>query len=551
MIGDPSLSPILSPKARGLSTGSFENIAVRLIDPQPCRTGRSIEVCSREVHFTAVAKPQDAKKNRMLNRSPQENLCLVALSQLTSKKGSFTDFNATIDKLKKGSDWQKALKELVKQEDESVHKQLASLGAYDIRGYDREALLVILTAVHETLHEPALEAVLDHLRATEMVKVGEGKMKQLNSGAVNVVYKVEYEACDERGVLQKKVAVFKPDPAELDAFTLIKEQHFGTATASGIPPGLDAHLPSRAVASSVVDGLLYPQDSISVKTRFALVQGPKGAQRGILMDMAPGKSPEVGKMETKEINLNDHPKVRRYLVNIALKKDTLGPDERNFLATMLKVRKVEIQGSLRSGTFIVLATTPRIEQLDPKNARTAEGLLRLQVKDYITGECDRHPKNYFIQDDGSVRGIDEDCCFGVNAVPKHGDIRDQPSLKGIIPNNASLMLRLPPVVTKDVQEQITALFVQIDKLKEALKPYISEKEIRETVSRLEDLYLHVHSIDKCLVVDGSADLLSDEAQARLNTNNSYWARELLVYSKDEKGWNYLRKSRPDRYEMNS
>lgn len=550
MIGDPSLSPILSPKAHGRCAGSLAGIPIQLIDPQPSRTGRSIEVTTHQVRFNSIERTQDAKKNRLLNRSPLENVCLVALSQLTTKKSSFTAFNATIDKLKKNADWKKTLAELVRQADESVLCELASLSGYDIRGYDREALLVILTAVNERLHEPSLQNVLDHLRTTEMVKVQEGKMKQLNSGAVNVVYKVEYEAHDEMGVLQKKVAVFKPDPAELDAITLIKEQHFGTATASGIPPGLDAHLPSRAVASSVVDGLLYPQDPISVKTRFAIVEGPKGTQRGILMDMAPGKSPEVGKMETKEIDLNHHPKVRRYLLNIAMIKEKLGPDELNFLATMLKVRKVEIQGSLTSGTFTILATTPKIEQLDPKNPRTAEGLLRLQVKDYITGECDRHPKNYFIQDDGSVRGIDEDCCFGVNAVPKHGDIRNQPSLKGIIPNNASLMLRLPPVVTKEVQEQITALFTKIDELKEALRPFISEQEIQETVSRLTDLYLHVHSGHNCLVVNESADLLSDEAQARLNTNNSYWARELLVYSKDEKGWNYLRKSRPDSYQMN-
>lgn len=74
-------------------------------------------------------------------------------------------------------------------------------------------------------------------------------------------------------------------------------------------------------------------------------------------------------------------------------------------------------------SFTLTGTTLNLKELTPRNPTTAEGLLKLQIKDFITGECDRHPENYFIDDLGKVKGIDEDCCFGVNAAPEGVDVR--------------------------------------------------------------------------------------------------------------------------------
>ncbi|MCC5832356.1 MAG: hypothetical protein JJU12_04860 [Chlamydiales bacterium] len=462
-------------------------------------------------------------------------------SELFSERPSFVNFNRKADDLKNDVDWHFQLAEQVKTLTDREIVKLASMDERDLRGYDREVMQQVMIFVKqkiERLQLPELKGLserLDRIILNLQTYIIKGELKQLGSGAVNKVYKVAYF---EEG--KRVEGVFKPDPTELDAGVRFKEQLFGTAAASGIPPGIDAHLPSRAVASSVVDRLLYKDETISVRTRFAIVNG----QRGILMDKAAGKSPLAKKMNTRErINLNDLPQVRQFMIKILKEKEgKIGLQDLKLIAAMTHYREVKIEGDLLSGKWILTGIPVAFERFSPNNSTTAEGLLKLQVKDFITGECDRHPQNYFIDDEGKVRGIDEDCCFGVNAVPKDRDVRLQRSLKGFIPNNASLMLRMPPVVTKKIQNEINDLRNSAERLIESLHPFISEDEIGATLRRLEMLDDHINS-SSCLVVEDSDGLLSPKAKEKIDSNNSYWARELFVFSSDEKGWNYLRAHR--------
>jgi hypothetical protein len=468
------------------------------------------------------------------SQTPLQNKSLSAISAIVFRKGPFTDFNAIADELKSQKGWQEAINSQVLRLNPQSIAKLISIPLVDLRGYDRELLLAIFQAVKDRKGCPAVDERIGHLE-TKVITVDKQDMKVLGGGAVNTVYSVKYV---EPTTKEKVEAVFKPEPSELDSTTVIKEQLFGTATASGIPPGIESHLPSRAVASSFVDRLLYANDTISVKTEFAIVNG----KRGILMQKASGKSPKVIGEKKEAVDLNAHPKVKMFLLRRLHEEGSLTTQDAKFFAAVLKLRSVEIAGDIR-GKWVLTGTSATVENFDPNNPTTAEGLLKLQVKDIITGECDRHPQNYFIAQDGKVTGIDEDCCFGVHAIPEKGDVRKQDSLKFLIPNNASLMLRMPPVVTKEIKEQIDRLHANPDQLRKGLEPFISKAEIDATETRLQKLHDHVNSEAYCLVVDTKEELVSTEARKRMDTNNSYAMREALVYAKDQKGWNYLRAHR--------
>lgn len=482
--------------------------------------------------FVEIVLPKEAPlRDRGLDKGS-------VLFELFSRSPSFVKFNQNADRLKKDPGWRdKVAEEVEKLTDREVLK-LAFSKEVDLRGYDREVMQQIMMSVKERIDRmdfPDLSKHLTQVIGNLETIIIEGKLTQLGSGAVNKVYRVSY--LDEQG--RTVEGVFKPDPSGLDAKTRFKEQFFGTAAASGIPPGMDAHLPSRAVASSVVDRLLYGEETISVRTRFAIVNG----QRGILMEKAAGKSPVAKKMERETISFTENPQVLEFVETQIIEKNKgkYNANDLKFIGAMTYCRDVRIEGDL-AGKWWLTGIPTSFEHFSPDNATTAEGLLKLQVKDFINGECDRHPQNYFIDDRGRVTGIDEDCCFGVNAVPEDIDVRGQKTLRGIIPNNASLMLRMPPVVTKEIQREINELYDNREMLVHSLGPFISEDEIRATERRLEMLKNHVNS-DSCLVVDDAEGLLSPEAKERIDTNNSYWARELFVYSSDIKGWNYLRSHR--------
>ena len=474
-------------------------------------------------------------------KTPLQQAASKALANLISNKPNFINFNKIADELKEHPNYENELLSQFGSLNEKQINKIASMSEYDLRGFDREVMEKVLIITKLKLQEcgnikkaEQLDSRIKNLQTTKIISVTPEKMQKLGGGAVNVVYKVTYKKNDST-----LKAVFKPDPADLDPLTQFREQHFGTAAASGIPPGVDAHLPARAVASSVVDGLLYGDDRISVKTQYAIVNG----QRGILMEKATGSSPKVTKTEEREIDPEDKTVVFKF-IHEQMKADPkflLNPVNRQQIAILLKCRsvKIELDDNMKLKFF---GTFAEIQHLEPENATTAEGLVRLQVKDYITGECDRHPENYFIDADGNVKGIDEDCCFGVNAVPEGVDVRGQESLKGIIPNNASLMLRMPPVVTEKIRDEIADLAGKIDELRESLEQYISPEEIAATLQRLTTLHAHVTS-ENCLVVQNAEGLLTDVAQHRIDTNNSYWARELVVYAEDKNGWNYLREHR--------
>lgn len=474
--------------------------------------------------------------------------CVKAIEKLVDKDADYTKFNKIADHIKTRSGWETIVKSATLGLDDAQVLKLMRTPAHKFRGYDRVVLKEILGEVKfmaesRSLGTPAeresLGNFIDSLE-TLTLTVNESDMTLLGGGAVNKVFLVKYT--DPKSG-EKVEAVFKPDPADLDALTKLKEAKFGTAAASGIPPGPEGHLPSRAVASSKVDQLLFGDQAVSVKTQFVTVNG----RRGILMQKAKGKTPKTGVIHVEEgIDFNKNPELRQLIIRELTEHGKVSEETLKMIAVSKKYDAVEFKGDWQKFRLI---GKKEVRQLNPQNPATVSGLIRLQIKDIICGECDRHPENYFIDYDGNVTGIDEDCCFGVNALPE-GDVRAQDPIvivPGIaeIPNNASLMLRMPPVVTREMYEQVKALSVNL-KFHQVLYEHVTFEEAAAALERTSKLIQHMDS-DQCKIVDTDAELISKDSLSRLNTNNSLLVREILVQrGKGEKGWNSYRAHRKDK-----
>ncbi len=372
---------------------------------------------------------------------------------------------------------------------------------------------------------------------TKPLLIKSSKVSALGEGKVNVVYDVTYEERDLLSGQKKEVTrVFKPNPP---AESTLIEKLWGTAKGSGIPVGKEANLSGRAVASSVVDRLLFRDMPISVNTRFAIVNG----QRGIVMDKAIGKSPEVTGQSERDLG-----NISQEFKEMIGEDEPLTPEILNFYARMTEADRVEVR-QLPDGTETLVAVNKTYKNFSPDNVTTAEGLLKLQILDIICGQVDRHPGNYFIDGDGNVTGIDQDCAFGINAMPRGVDVRNQPSLGGIVPNMGSLMLRFPTVITKSIAEDVLTLWEDRETLKASLASLITDAEISATLDRLERLVDHIKNREVCLQIeDGQLINLAKDSETRpeaerfINSDNSYWGREVYKFRSGETNLNYLRSS---------
>ncbi len=520
------------------------------------------------------------------------NKCIY---NLLSKSG-LKKFNTNADTLKTKEGWKGEIAAQVNNLSKSKQESLASLSLYDLVDHDRRVVGHVLSCLSEVegLDENAKNKLISNISDLNtliiLVEEKEPDFKYLGGGAVNKVYRVNYS--DANG--QETTGVFKPDPTEMDTITQIKEKHFGTAHASGIPTGDEAHLTARSVGSYALDKILYGDKPIGVKTEYVILNG----KRGILMEMAKGASPAPPKMKEREITESElgekgihelgvfellekdgkNKEVWTKMINktmggtdirvkngkiygtfpefsveksskILVQKDSqinktvmkfisqrggydkLSNADRSFISHQLSCKDFTVEnGSL----YAIYPETP----VNLENPVTAEGLQKLQVFDWISGQVDRHPGNYYIDpENGQVLAIDNDCSFGVNSVPTGIDVRSQPRLGLVVPNNGSLMLRMPDVIMESIKDQIVDLFNQPKIFQETLAQYISPEEIAATLKRLEMLALHVTS-DKCKIVATAEELFSPENLLLQDSNNSLYLRERDRYR--SKTWNDLR-----------
>lgn len=212
----------------------------------------------------------------------------------------------------------------------------------------------------------------------------------------------------------------------------------------------------------------------------------------------------------------------------------------SFLGSVYGCRDVKLENDEQGWTIV--GNFPEFKNFDYSNPKTVDGLIKLQLLDYIMGQVDRHPYNFNIDKDGTVKAFDNDASFGAKVNPKNlDDVRDQPPLAFIIPNNSSLMLRPPNVVTLEMFDQINNLCINSKAFEAYLKDYLNEDEIKGTLERLAHLYKHINNF--ALVVPDMTGLVTLEAKKRMDSNNSYHEVLLKHFDSSEEGWNYLREHR--------
>ncbi len=124
--------------------------------------------------------------------------------------------------------------------------------------------------------------------------------------------------------------------------------------------------------------------------------------------------------------------------------------------------------------------------IDYSNAAVQKGLNDLQTLDYITGQCDRHAGNMFVDpESGKVTGIDNDLAF------------PQPDLQTVMDNDTQLAGKFVATMPKIMHEDTAAKIAAIDpgefrKMLASVRPPngdkgLGAKEINGAVKRLGEL----------------------------------------------------------------
>lgn len=512
---------------------------------QPKDGSTQIKEFAKSSSSSEVAKPLTARKTKEIPSEGQK-AAKNLLSSLIGKKPSFKDFNKNWEILLKGKNSAECEEIIKGQISKMSSAARAGLCRANFCGCNKKGALFVLKHLKKAIQSDKDLTDLQRSRAIMIInkKLEDfrlvrhmGTLEPLGNGKVNVVEKVTY--AEKSG--EVRVGVFKAEPSQLGKKIYYREKFFGTAAKSGVPVGADGFSPERSVASARVDRLIFGNEGICVGTDFAEI----GGREGILMEMASGSSPKVELLEKRALQVSSEqsadPSKQKEQTIVTLYaqlksqnkgKDLEGVKLEEFLTKScqtLGARKLE----LRDG--VLVRTDVEIGSLSPKNPKTAEDLLKLQVFDWIIGQTDRHPKNYHIDESGRVKAIDNDCTFGVMAVPKGVDVRKQ---KGVLPNNLSLMLNMPPVLTKAIADQV--IKINEDELRSTIENLMSPAEVEAAVERMRMLQEHVKNLGKCKIVETAEDLLKPENMALLTSNNSYLMRELRVYDQNKKGWNYLR-----------
>jgi hypothetical protein len=156
----------------------------------------------------------------------------------------------------------------------------------------------------------------------------------------------------------------------------------------------DARNAARAVASSRVDRALGT--NVVSKDHFAKHDG----EAGVVSPMVSGEA--LAHNIYSEDNLNDPS--RKEAVN----QSYVTPESaKNFNLRFGGTYDVD-------GDVVRKRVDKQTRELDTTNANVQQGMMDLQLNDYLTGQVARHAQNIFADEDGQVTGIDNDLAFGTD-----------------------------------------------------------------------------------------------------------------------------------------
>lgn len=317
------------------------------------------------------------------------------------------------------------------------------------------------------------------------------------SGMANSVAKLVYS--------DGKEYVFKPE-----SFT---DQ--GTDMALPKPLGIDLdhpHYANRNIAALSLDKVLGANALCNARVI------EHDGRIGLLMDLAEGKSPvgeskrpaneqELAKLERFR-EIIEPEDLEAYLNADGLSFDTSGK--------LIKTESFAQDVLVMAGDRVTDETRPQLVQQ----------LTGLEWSDCLSGQADRHGKNYFVDIDGngrpSLSGIDNDMCFGhkttaVLPFGRWGSVQSP---------------GLPQVIDRAMFDKISGLDFDRDVLP-GLQGLLSGPEIDATRSRITEIKTHAQSLNPDFVVDdwqawrdpdGDRDVMTFLAES---DKVSLWQRDFI------------------------
>jgi hypothetical protein len=221
------------------------------------------------------------------------------------------------------------------------------------------------------------------------------------------------------------------------------------------------------------------------QARYALHNGSVG----LLMDMAPGKSP-IGKINLGAVDPAKDSWLKSNLTQMA---NNTAAGRSNDLVSKSIANAGYVQkddgGWERSQKDFVKPWTA------PPSAK-AQGKLHAQLNqlewcDLLCGQMDRQPENYMVEvngDDAKVTGIDNDLCFGKTEAPKdvaHG--YSGPGLPKLIDETTLRKIKGSP-------PNVPALDFDRDVLPR-LKGLLTQEEVNNARKRLADVTKHALALE--------------------------------------------------------
>jgi hypothetical protein len=364
------------------------------------------------------------------------------------------------------------------------------------------------------------------------VRLTEDGMKMLGQGGANTVYKGTYTLPDSG---KQFVGVFKPLQKTPDIT--------GPGGLTGITEK-DSRLAYRDVATTRLDEAM----NAGLITRSEM--GIHQQQLGTVSELAKGTSLKgdkiVGNERVPEDRLahaenmlgmkrTDPSFIKMYNESGVDKKETGEP------------RHLGVKDVNGRKEFFYEGTTMRNVNYNEPGLR--RDLVTLQLMDNIAGQVDRHPGNYFVNQDTNgkflgMKAIDNDQAWGskLKMVEEHkyksADIlnkRGELVVAGKLnPIDSHLPTYLPPVVDKKAYDSIMGMNAQTFQTK--MGGLLSRDEMTAASERLRLVQNHISDPQKCRVLRTEADWAGDDVknlllQKKNNEHTSYFARDFSLQQK--------------------